>query len=151
MMHCIIKQVENDPLFFELMNSSRQAPCEASEADAITFAASELAGVLKNVRAIVSYSSSGFTTFLTARERPALPILALSPDIKVARQMVLVWGVRPCVNKESFKAFDSVEKCAAKHVKATGLAKPGDHIIITAGFPLNVKGRTNMLHTVCVK
>lgn len=151
MMHCIIKQVENDPLFFELMNSSRQAPCEASEADAITFAASELSGVLKNVRAIVSYSSSGFTTFLTARERPALPILALSPDIKVARQMVLVWGVRPCVNKESFKAFDSVEKCAAKHVKATGLAKPGDHIIITAGFPLNVKGRTNMLHTVCVK
>ena len=151
MMHCIIKQVENDPLFFELMNSSRQAPCEASEADAITFAASELAGVLKNVRAIVSYSSSGFTTFLTARERPALPILALSPDIKVARQMVLVWGVRPCVNKESFKAFDSVEKCAVKHVKATGLAKSGDHIIITAGFPLNTKGRTNMLHTVYVK
>lgn len=151
MMHCIIKQVEDDPLFFETMNSSRRVPCQASEADAITFAASELAGVLKNVKAIVSYSSSGFTTFLTARERPALPILALSPDIKVARQMALVWGVKPYLNKESFKKFSNVEKCAVKYAKATGLAKSGDHIIITAGFPLNIKGRTNMLHTVYVK
>ena len=150
MMHSIVKQVEDDPLFFELMNNSRNAPCKAAEADAITFAASELAGVLKNVRAIVSYSSSGFTTFLTARERPALPILALSPDIKVARQMVLVWGVKPYVNKESFKKFNNVEDCAVRYAKEAGLAKSGDHIIITAGFPLNVKGRTNMLHTVYV-
>ena len=150
MMHSIVKQVEDDPLFFELMNNSRNVPCKATEADAITFAASELAGVLKNVRAIVSYSSSGFTTFLTARERPALPILALSPDIKVARQMVLVWGVKPYVNKESFKKFNNVEDCAVKYVKEAGLAKSGDHIIITAGFPLNVKGRTNMLRTVYV-
>lgn len=150
MMHSIICQVETDPLFFELMNNSRRVPCQATEADSITFAASELSGVLKNVRAIISYSSSGFTTFLTARERPALPILALSPDIKVARQMVLVWGVRPFVNKESFKKFSHVEDCAVRHAKASGLAKSGDHIIITAGFPLNVKGRTNMLHTVYI-
>ena len=151
MMHSIIKQVENDTLFFELMNGSRQIPCKASEADGITFVASELAGILKNVRAIVSYSSSGFTTFLTARERPSLPILALSPDIKVARQMGLVWGVKPYVNKESFEKFSHVEDCAVKYAKAAGLAKSGDHIIITAGFPLNVKGRTNMLHTVYVQ
>ncbi len=151
MMHNTIKEVEGDPLFFDLMNGSRRVPCNASEADAITFAASELACVLKNVSAIVSYSSSGFTTFLTARERPALPILALSPDIKVARQMALVWGVKPQVNKESFRKFTNVEECAVKYAKAAGLAKSGDHIIITAGFPLNVKGRTNMLHTVYVK
>ena len=151
MMHNIICQVENDPLFFELMNSSRRYPCMVEEADAITFAASELSGILKNVKAIVSYSSSGFTTFLTARERPSLPILSLSPDIKVARQMSLVWGVKSNINKESFKKFSNVEDCAVKHVKEAGLAKSGDHIIITAGFPLNVKGRTNMLHTVYIK
>ncbi len=151
MMHSIICQVETDPLFFELMKNARETPCKASEADSITFAASEIAGVLKNVRAIVSYSSSGFTTFLTARERPQLPILALSPDIKVARQMVLVWGVKPYVNKKSFEKFSHVEDCAVKHAKESGLAKVGDHIIITAGFPLNLKGRTNMLHTVYVE
>ena len=151
MMHSIICQVETDPLFFELMNNSRQKPCQATEADSITFAASELSGVLKNVKAIISYSSSGFTTFLTARERPSLPILALSPNIKVARQMALVWGVKPFVNKESFKKFSHVEDCAVKCAKAAGLVKKGDHIIITAGFPLNVEGRTNMLHTVYIQ
>ena len=99
----------------------------------------------------LSFSSSGFTTFLTARERPALPILAMSPDIKVARQMSLVWGVRPFVNKDSFKKFANVEQCAIKYVKKAGLAKSGDHIIITAGFPLNIKGHTNLLHTIKIK
>ena len=151
MMHSIINKVETDPLFFDLMNSSRKTPFEADEANAITFVASELAGVLKNVKAIVSFSSSGFTTFLTAKERPTLPILALSPDIKVARQMSLVWGVRPYVNKESFEDFANVEKSAIKYVKESGMAEIGDHIIITSGFPLNIKGKTNLLHTVMVK
>ncbi len=151
MMNAIIDQVETDPLFFELMKNSRIKRFDADEANAITFAASELSGVLKNVKAIVSFSSSGFTTFLTAKERPSLPILAMSPDIKVARQMAIVWGVRPYVNKDSFVKFSNVEICAIKYVKKAGLAKAGDHIIITAGFPLNIKGRTNLLHTIKVK
>lgn len=150
MMHKIVREVEEDPLFFELMNSSRRHPFMASEADAITFAASEVASSLRNVSAIVSYTSSGFTTFLTASERPALPILALSPDIKVARQLGIVWGVKPRINKESFKKFSNVESCAVKYAKEAGYAKSGNHIIITAGFPLNCKGRTNMIHTVYI-
>ena len=47
--------------------------------------------------------------------------------------------------------FDKVEDCAVKTAVDNGFAKKGQHIIITAGFPLNVKGRTNMLHTVFIK
>ncbi len=151
MMNSIINQVESDPLFFELMKNARIKRFDTDEANAITFAASELAGVLKNVKAIVSFSSSGFTTMLTAKERPSLPILAMSPDIKVARQMVLVWGVKPYVNKESFEKFTNVEKCAVKYVKKAKMAKEGDQIIITAGFPFNIKGHTNLLHSIKVK
>ena len=111
---------------------------------------SEVASVLKNVAGIVTFTSSGFTTFLAAKERPALPIIAITPDEKVAHQMSLVWGVRSFINKESFKSFDKVEKVAVEIAKKSGLAKSGDHIIITAGFPLNIKGRTNMLHTVYI-
>ena len=50
-----------------------------------------------------------------------------------------------------FKKFTNIEDCAVKYAKVAGLAKSGDHIIITAGFPLNIKGRTNMLHTVYIK
>ncbi|MCQ2740830.1 MAG: pyruvate kinase [Alphaproteobacteria bacterium] len=151
MMHSIIAQVEGDPLFFDMMRSSRKIPNKTDEADAITFAASEVSNVLKNVKAIVSYSSSGFTTFLVASERPFLPIISFSPDIKTARQMVLVWGVKPDVHKKSFRKFSNVEASAVEYVKKIGLAQKGDHIIITAGFPLNVKGRTNMLHTARIE
>lgn len=151
MMHNIVCQVESDPLFFDMMKNSRQAPCNASEADSITFAASELSCILRDVKAIVTFTTSGLTTFLTARERPYLPILALTPDIEVARRLVLVWGVKPFINTESFKSFDKVEDNAVKVAVDNGYAHSGQHIIITAGFPLNAKGRTNMLHTVLIK
>jgi len=151
MMHKIISQVESDPLFYDLLQNSRRHPCNASEADSITYAATELSCVLKDVKAIVSYTTSGLTTFLNARERPYLPILALTPDIEVARRLVLVWGVKPFLNKTSFKSFDKVEEEAVKVAVKNGYAKKGEHIIITAGFPLNIKGRTNMLHTVYIR
>ena len=105
---------------------------------------------LDKVAAIVTYTSSGLTTFLTARERPNLPILAITPSIDVARKMGIVWGAKSFINKDSFKSFDKVEDIAVKIAVENGFAKPGEHIIITAGFPLGKKGRTNMLHTVYI-
>ena len=151
MMHHIICQVESDPLFFEMMRNSRKVPCQAGEADSITYAASELSCILKDVKAIVTYTSSGLTTFLTARERPYLPILALTPEVEVARRLVLVWGVKPFVNEDGFLNYDCVEDVAIKIAVDNGYARSGDHLILTAGFPLNAKGRTNMLHTVLVR
>lgn len=148
MMASTIRQVEADPLFAKMMASSRTVCCCQGEADSITFAASEIATVLKKVAAIVTYTSSGLTTFLTARERPNLPILAITPDLVVARRLGIVWGVKSFMNKESFKSFEKVEDIAIKLAIENGYAKAGDHIIITAGFPLGKKGRTNMLHTV---
>ena len=150
MMRDIIIQVEADPLFYTYMQNSRKIHCCDDEADAITYAASDIPSVLKNVAAIITYTSSGFTTLLTARERPNLPILAVTPDIEVARKMALVWGAKSFINKDSFKSFEKVEDIAIKIAVENGFAHSGDHIIITAGFPLGKKGRTNMLHTVYI-
>ena len=150
MMNSIISKVEEDPLFYNFMENSRVHPCCAGEADAITFAASEVSEALPNVAAIVTYTTSGLTTLLAARERPKQPILAVTPDVDVARRMALVWGTTPFLNKESYKSFDKVEEIAIKLVKENGFAKSGDFIILTAGFPLGQKGRTNMLHTVYI-
>ena len=150
MMNNIIQNVEADPLFYSFMQKSRLQHCCDGEADSITFAASEVANVLGSVSAIVTYSSSGFTTLLTAKERPNLPIISITPYVEVARKMALVWGAKSYLNKESFKSFDKAEAVAIKVAKEHGFAKSGDHIIITAGFPLNTKGRTNMLHTVYI-
>ncbi len=150
MMKDIITQVEADPLFYKLMESSRSHPCCVGESDSITFAASDISSVLKSVSAIVTYTASGFTTFLTARERPNLPIIAITPDLVVARRLGIVWGAKSFVNKPTFSSVNKIEDTAVKVAVENGFAKPGDHIIITAGFPLGKKGRTNMLHTVYI-
>jgi len=150
MMRNIITQVESDPLFDNFMENMRKSHCCDNEADAITYAASDVSSVLKKVAAIVTYTTSGFTTLLTARERPNLPIIAVTPNIEVAQKMALVWGAKSFVNKETFKSFDNVEDVAVKLAKKNGFAKSGDYIIVTAGFPLNKKGRTNLLHTIRV-
>ena len=151
MMNNIITEVESDPLFYKLMDSSRQDhPCCVGESDSITYAASEVSAVLKNVAAIVTYSSSGLTTFLASRERPSLPILAITPNDTVANRLGIAWGVDSFVNKKIFSSFDKFEEEAVRVAVENGYAKSGDHIIITAGFPIGKKGRTNMLHTVYI-
>ncbi len=151
MMSKIITQVEADPLFLSNMQKSESSSKYLDESDSIAHAASEVAKVLDKVAAIVTYTSSGRTTFLIARERPKIPIVALTAEDKVAQQLALVWGARPFVKKSYFSSFAKFEDNAVKLVKENGLAKSGDHIIITGGFPLGVRGRTNILHTVLIK
>ena len=150
MMNKTITQVEADPLFFQYMKNLQPVSCCMGEADSITYAASEISKVLPNVKAVITYTSSGRTTFLVSRERPDIPIIAVTPDVKVAHQLGIVWGARRFINESTFQNFDRFEDVAKSVALASGAAKKGDHIIITGGFPLGVKGRTNMLHTVYI-
>lgn len=151
MMSKIITQVEADPLFMSNAKDAFIANKYMDEADSIAYAASKIAKVLDKVAAVVTYTSSGKTTFLIAKERAKIPIVTLTAENKVAQQMALVWGAKPFVKKSYFSSFAKFEENAVKVVKEKGLAKAGDHIIITGGFPLGVRGRTNILHTVLIK
>lgn len=151
MMSKIISQVEADSLYPQYIHNNRiEECCCEGEADSITFAASEVAKVLDKVAAVVAYTGSGRTALLIARERPNIPILAVTPDIKAARQLGLVWGVRRFINASTFKSFYHFEDVAKAVALESGVAHHGDHIIITGGFPLGAKGRTNMLHIVYI-
>lgn len=151
MMNKTITQVEADPLFFQYLKNLQPHCCCMGEADSITYAATEVSKVLKNIKAVITYTSSGRTTFLISRERPNIPIIAVTPNVKVACQLGLVWGARRSINPSTFDSFDLFEEVAKKVALDSGVADHGDHIIITGGFPLGLKGRTNMLHTVYIK
>ena len=64
--------------------------------------------------------------------------------------MGIVWGVKTLVNEEIFRDFSKIEQASKEIVKTHKIGKKGDYIIITAGYPLGVKGMTNMLHTVMI-
>lgn len=150
MMHHTIEEVEHDPHFIENL-SNNPAHCCQTESEGITYAAKELSEVLQNVVAIVTFSNSGFTTFSMAKERPALPILAITPHDKVANRLGIVWGVHAVADDKVFQNFDMIEEISSRHIIELGYGKKGDCIITTAGYPFGKTHQTNMLHTVKIK
>lgn len=138
----IAQQVERDPTYAAVINGQRSAP-EATGADAISLAAREIAETLK-LAAIVTYTASGTTGLRAARERPQVPIIALSPILDTARRLSLVWGTH-CVVTEDARDLDDMVNRACRIAVEQEFGQPGDRIIITAGVPLRTPGSTNML------
>jgi pyruvate kinase len=141
-MNRIAVQVERDPLYSGIINAQRSEP-EPTGADAISLAAREIAETLK-LAAIVTYTASGTTGLRAARERPQVPIIALSPILDTARRLSLVWGTH-CVVTEDARDLDDMVNRACRIAFEEEYGKPGDRIIITAGVPLRTPGSTNML------
>ena len=148
MMHNIISKVECDCSYYSCIQRENNVNSRDYMADAITYAAHELAEVLPNVAALVTYSATGFTTLSMAKERPMKPIVAITVSVEVARRLGIVWGTRSFVNKDVFDNFDNVEDTAVSIVKKAKIGEKHDYLVITAGYPIGHRGRTNLVHTV---
>ncbi|MCC6204350.1 MAG: pyruvate kinase [Hyphomicrobiales bacterium] len=138
----IARQVEKDPLYPGIINAQRSTP-EATGPDAISLAAREIAETLK-LAAIVTYTASGNTGLRAARERPQVPIIALSPIKSTARRLSLLWGTHCVVSPDATDLDDMVDR-ACRIAREEQFGDAGDRIIITAGVPLRTPGATNML------
>ncbi|MFC6490841.1 pyruvate kinase [Nitratireductor sp. GCM10026969] len=141
-MNSIAEQVERDPTYHDIITAQRTEP-ESTGADAISLASRQIAETLK-LSTIITYTSSGTTGLRAARERPHVPIIALSPVVETARRLSLVWGTH-CVVSEDASDLDDMVDRACRIAYEEQFAKPGDRVIITAGVPLRTPGATNML------
>ncbi|MEM8773081.1 MAG: pyruvate kinase [Pseudomonadota bacterium] len=111
-------------------------------ADAITLSARRIAEVL-DCKFAVAYTKTGSTARRLSRDRPHCPVIAATPDERVARQLALYWGVRPVVTDDISHFHEMIEKADALS-KAHGGAD-GERIIILAGYPFGRPGKTNTL------
>ena len=139
--------VENDTNYNSIIRAQSAEP-EATASDAISAATRQVAETL-DLAAIVSYTATGSTAVRAARERPSTPILALSPNLRTARRLCLVWGLH-CVTAPEEDTLDGVVDEACIIAFRENLARPGDRIAITAGVPLGTPGTTNMLRIAFV-
>jgi len=112
--------------------------------DLVSAAAVYVADELKICR-IVAFSQSGFTARLVARYRPTAPIVAFTPDEQVARQLQLVWGVRPLVTDTAVGSLDDVVQMVERNLRDAGLADPGERILILMGHPIRDRPLTNLM------
>ncbi|HET7261093.1 MAG TPA: pyruvate kinase [Casimicrobiaceae bacterium] len=142
MMDRIIEQVESDPQYREMIDASH-TPAEATVSDAI-FCATHRVAELLHVAVTVTYTSSGHSSLRAARERPTSPILSLTPNVRTARRLALVWGVHS-VETADVKDVDGMVDTACRRAVDEGFASSGDTIVIAAGMPFGVAGTTNLL------
>ena len=139
--------VERDSLYNGIIHAQRSEP-EATAADAISAAARTIAETLQ-VPAIVCYTGTGSTGLRVARERPSMPVLALTPIPATARRLCLAWGTH-CVLTEDAPSIDVMFSKAGEIATREGFTKPGDRILITAGVPVGTPGTTNMLRIATI-
>src|SRR5271157_2169068 len=86
---------------------------------------------------ILCNTKTGHTARMISKYRPNVPILAMTPDLKVARQLCLVWGVRALFN-ESLKGNSEEEQVLLAVNKAweKGYMKDTDKVITVS--PSNI-------------
>lgn len=134
--------VEADPMYLSAAQTDLAVP-EPTTADAISAAARQVADTI-TAGAIVTYTSSGSTALRAARERPKRPLLVLTPSLRTARRLSLVWGLH-CCHTEDAKSFQDMVDKACRAAVGTDLVDVGDRVVITAGMPFGTPGKTNVL------
>ena len=147
-MNAVAEEVEHDKIYRQVIEASR-SPSQDMVNDAITAAAREVAETT-DVKAICCFTHSGTTASLTAREKPRVPILALTPKIATARRLSLTWGLHCVVTDEIENFFQAVAN-AARAARRASFASATDKIVVTAGVPFNTPGTTNILHVTTVE
>jgi pyruvate kinase len=147
MMNRIAERVETDPLYPAIIAAQRSEP-EPTAADALTAAARQVAETLK-AAAILTWTRSGSTSLRAARERPRVPVLALTPLIETARRLALVWGLHCVATEDAHDFIDMVDR-ACRIAFQEGFARSGQRVVVTAGVPFGTPGATNVLRVAWV-
>ena len=114
-----------------------------SIADAISHAARETACDL-GAAAIITPTISGHTARVISKYRPHCPIVAVTPNPRVQRELALYWGVRPLLSRRE-ESTDETIAGAVRAAQEHGLVKRGDVVVVTAGAASSGPGTTDIM------
>ena len=118
-------------------------------AGVISRAAANAAYELK-ASAIITSTQSGATARRMSQCRPDCPIVAVTPNERVAKNLALSFGVYPIVAERLESTDDLIEKSEVV-TKENGFVNSGDIVVIAAGVPVDQIGATNLLKVSVVK
>ncbi len=111
--------------------------------NAISQAVGKIAQQL-HAAAIMTMTKSGATARNVSKFRPQTPILAITPHVYVARQLQVVWGVKPLLVLDlpsTGQTFQAAINVALENEFLT----EGDLVVMTAGTLQGVSGSTDLI------
>jgi len=94
--------------------------------------------------AIMTLTQTGATARNVSKFRPRTPILAITPHVNVARQLQLVWGVKPLLVLE-LPSTGQTFQAAINVAQEKNLLAEGDLVVMTAGTLQGVSGSTDLI------
>jgi len=144
-MNRIAISVEADPSHAARVHFTETLP-DPTTADAIAQSAESMVRTV-SAAAIVCFTTSGSTARRVSRERPSVPLLVLTPSLKTARRLGLLWGAH-AVRTRDVSSFEEMVAKSKRMALRHGVAKGGDRIILMAGVPFGTPGSTNVIHIV---
>ena len=145
MMDRIANSAERDPSYQARVHFT-QTRLEATTADALAGSARQIASTI-SATAMVCYTSSGATARRIARERPSVPLLAMTASLHTSRRLGLLWGVY-AVHTRDVSSFEEMVEKGKRMALRHQIAKGGERIVLMAGIPFGTAGSTNVLHVV---
>jgi pyruvate kinase len=111
--------------------------------NAISQAVGRIAEQLQSA-AIMTLTKTGATARNVSKYRPGTPILAVTPHVDVARQLQLVWGVRPLLVL-NLPSTGQTFQAALNVAQEKNFLKEGDLVVMTAGTLQGVSGSTDLI------
>jgi pyruvate kinase len=139
----IVRAIEKDRPDSTALRRDVPTDHRSNVSDAIGRAACVIAEQI-GAAAIVPLTTSGGTARAVAKYRPRTPIIAVTDHEHTLRRMAFIWGVTPLLIPPldsigyRLEALDDV-------LLSSGLLKPGDTVVYSAGSPLRERASTNML------
>jgi len=137
MMATIAIRTEKEKLGRNPEETSRSIP------NAISKAVGNIAEQI-GASAIMTLTKTGATARNVSKFRPTIPVIAITPHVDVARQLQMVWGVKPMLMLDLDTTWETFS-AALNLAQEKELVSPGDLVVLTAGTLQGVSGSTDLL------
>jgi pyruvate kinase len=124
---------------YAALREQRVPPTGESRTDALARSARSLATDI-DARAVVVATESGYTALTAAKYRPAVPIIATTPDEHVRRQLALSHGVIPMYVPLTTQGASAVIQNAIEAARDTAVVERGDIVVVLSGMMTGMAG-----------
>jgi len=128
--------------------SSADTPVALRIVSAIT-AAAWRAAYDADASAIICATRTGTTARSVSRYRPPVPVVAVTPSPRTARQLSVAWGIQAVVDEER-TTIDDIVWFSVKAAVEAGACRSGDIVVVLVGFPDELQPATDVLRLVRV-
>jgi pyruvate kinase len=104
-----------------------------------------LATNMCGIKLIAAFTESGRTAINISYGRPNASIIAMTPNVRTARRMNLVWGVRAILIEDLYN-FSQMIQVVRDKLSDFSVATKSRLAVVVAGIPFRKSGMTNILH-----